>query len=182
MDNLIIADLYRYVPEQYRCLNLFKGFRSPGFRFMFFKRKIDACKKNSLKWFLLKVIVRHYSYKYGFQIGGKIGKGFYISHFGIIVVSPEAIIGDNCNVAHGVTIGVTRRGKKIGAPTIGNCVWIGTGSIIVGKINIGDNVLIAPGSFVNVNVPSNSIVIGNPCIIKPNLNATDRYINNIYWG
>ena len=61
---------------------------------------------------------------------------------------------------------------------IGNKVWIGTNSVIVGKITIGDNVLIAPNSFVNFDVPSNSIVIGNPGKIIPSTNATDKYINN----
>lgn len=59
----------------------------------------------------------------------------------------------------------------------GNKVWIGVNSTIVGNIKIGDNVLIAPNSFVNCNVPSNSIVIGNPCFIKHNDKATEGYIN-----
>ena len=121
-------------------------------------------------------------YKYGFQIGGKIGKGFFIGHFGTIVSNTETIIGENCNIAHLVTIGVTRRGPKAGAPIIGNEVWIGTGATLVGKILIGDNVLIAPGAYVNFDVPDNSIVIGNPGIIKPVKDATEGYINNKYKG
>jgi serine O-acetyltransferase len=84
----------------------------------------------------------------------------------------------NCNIAHGATIGVTRRGKKVGAPNIGNEVWLGANSIIVGGINIGNNVLIAPGAYINFDVPDNSIVLGNPGIIKPSLKATEGYINN----
>jgi serine O-acetyltransferase len=117
-------------------------------------------------------------YKYGFQIGGKIGPGFYIGHFGTIVVNQEVEIGRNCNIAHNVTIGVSRRGKHMGVPKIGNEVWIGTGSVLVGGIKVGNNVLIAPNSYVNFDVPDNSIVIGNPAIIKPSENATLGYINN----
>lgn len=117
-------------------------------------------------------------YKYGFQIGGTLGKGFFIGHFGTIVVNEDAIIGDNCNIAHGVTIGVTRRGKHVGVPVIGNEVWIGTGATIVGRVSIGNNVLIAPGAYVNFDVPCNSVVIGNPGVIKPNMEATKGYINN----
>ena len=51
--------------------------------------------------------------------------------------------------------------------------------LIVGNIHIGDNVLIAPNTYVNVDVPSNSIVIGNPAIIHKNENATKEYITNI---
>lgn len=67
-------------------------------------------------------------------------------------------------------------GVKIGVPTIGNDVWIDPNAVIVGGINIGDNVLIAANSFVNFDVPSNSIVIGNPGKIIPSVRATEGYI------
>lgn len=76
-----------------------------------------------------------------------------------------------------MVIGQTNRGKHKGTPIIGNEVWIGINSVIVGGITIGDNVLIAPNSFVNCDIPSNSIVFGNPCIIKHRDNATEGYIN-----
>lgn len=60
---------------------------------------------------------------------------------------------------------------------IGDEVWIGVNATIVGNIKIGNNVLIAPNSYVNCDIPSNSIVLGNPCIIKPNEHATIDYIN-----
>jgi serine O-acetyltransferase len=180
MDEKIIADLYRYIPKPYSLGNLINGFRSQGFRYMFLKRKLDGCKRMSIRRLILQILIRHYTYKYGFQLGGKIGPGFFIGHFGTIIVSTEASIGENCNIAPGVIIGVTRRGDKAGVPTIGNYVWIGANSILVGCITIGNNVLIAPGAFVNFDVPDNSIVIGNPGIIKPNTQATKGYINNRY--
>ena len=61
---------------------------------------------------------------------------------------------------------------------IGNEVWIGTNAVVVGKIRIGNNVLIAPNAFVNIDVPDNSIVIGNPAIIKYCKSATEEYICN----
>lgn len=70
-----------------------------------------------------------------------------------------------------------RIGGRQGAPVIGNEVWIGINAAIVGKITIGDDVLIAPNSYVNCDVPSHSIVFGNPCIIKHRENATEGYIN-----
>ena len=87
-------------------------------------------------------------------------------------------IGKNCNIAQGVTIGQANRGERIGVPEIGNEVWIGTNAVIVGHIKIGSNVLIAPNAYVNTDVPSNSIVIGNPAQITPNEKATNGYINN----
>lgn len=106
-----------------------------------------------------------------------IGEGFYIGHLGKIIINPKAVIGRNVNIATGVTIGQTNRGSKKGVPTIGDNVWIGTNSVIVGNITIGDDVLIAPLTLVNVDVPSHSVVSGNPCTITPRENATEDYIN-----
>ena len=77
-----------------------------------------------------------------------------------------------------MVIGQTNRGKHKGVPIIGNEVWIGINAAIVGGITIGDDVLIAPNSFVNVYVPSHSVVFGNPCIIKHRDWATEGYINH----
>ncbi|MBQ0110710.1 MAG: serine acetyltransferase, partial [Oscillospiraceae bacterium] len=79
----------------------------------------------------------------------------------------------------GVTVGIENRGKRKGTPTIGNRVWIGVGATVVGKITVGDDVLIAPNSYVNCDVPSHSVVLGNPCKIIPRENATEYYIENI---
>ena len=68
-------------------------------------------------------------------------------------------------------------GGRQGTPVIGNEVWIGINAAIVGKITIGDDVMIAPNSYVNCDVPSHSIAIGNPCIIKHRENATEGYID-----
>lgn len=69
-------------------------------------------------------------------------------------------------------------GNRNGVPTIGDCVWIGVNVTIVGNIKIGNDVLIAPNSYVNRDVLSNSVVFGNPCVIKYKEHATEDYINN----
>ena len=63
-------------------------------------------------------------------------------------------------------------------PQIGNCCWIGINAVIVGNIHIGDDVLIAPNAYVNCDIPSHSIVFGNPCIIKQHEKAIEGYINH----
>ena len=68
--------------------------------------------------------------------------------------------------------------KKNGCPVISDEVWIGANSVIVGKIKIGKNVLIAPNAYVNFDVPENSIVIGNPGVIHHNEEATKEEIRN----
>ena len=120
--------------------------------------------------------------KHGIEIyyATKIGKGLYIGHPFNITINPNTVIGDNCNIHKGVLIGQTNRGEKQGVPTIGNNVWIGINAAIVGNITIGDDVLIAPNSYVNCDIPSHSVVFGNPCIIKHRDNATEGYINNTY--
>lgn len=125
--------------------------------------------------FLRKKMQAHY----GLEIPGKatIGEGFYIGHAYGITVNPDAVIGRNCNIHKGVTIGQENRGKRKGAPVLGDCVWLGINSTVVGAVTIGDDVLIAPNSYVNCDVPSHSIVIGNPCRIIPRDNATEGYVN-----
>lgn len=125
--------------------------------------------------------IKRYRLKYGLEIMPEceIGKGLYLGHPFNITINKNAIIGENCNIHKGVVIGRENRGKRSGCPTIGNNVWIGINSAIVGGIVVGDDVLIAPCSFVNCDVPSHSVVFGNPCIIKHRDNATEGYINNV---
>jgi serine O-acetyltransferase len=177
MKHIIKSDLYRYGSQT----SLLKGLKKPGFRYMYFKRLAESKKRFSLKGVLYGFIIRKLSYKYGFQIpiNTKIGEGFFIGHFGTIVINVDAIIGKYCNIAHSVTIGRASRGRLKGSPTLGDYVWIGTGSVIVGNIKIGSNVLIAPNSFVNFDVPDNSVIIGNPGEIIKKDNPTNGYINNI---
>lgn len=103
--------------------------------------------------------------------------GLYIGHPYCITINPHTVIGKNVNIHKGVTIGQENRGKRKGAPTIGDEVWIGVNATIVGNITIGNDVLIAPNTYVNSDIPSHSIVYGNPCLIKYRENATLGYIN-----
>ena len=73
-------------------------------------------------------------------------------------------IGENLSVWQGVTIGMNPKSPK--APTIGNNVSIYTNAVVAGDITIGNNVQISAGTVVMQDVPDNSLVIGNPCIIK----------------
>ena len=72
--------------------------------------------------------------------------GIYIGHAYNITINQNAIIGCNCNIHKGVVIGQTNRGSRKGCPTIGDRVWIGINSAIVGNVTIGDDVMIAPNS------------------------------------
>ena len=104
-----------------------------------------------------------------------IGRNLVLAHPSGITVNPQAIIGDDCVIFKNVTIGSIRSGKREGVPQIGNHCVIGAGAFVCGGIHIGDNVLIAANSFVDFDVPDNSIVIGNPGIIHHKDNATKDY-------
>ena len=93
-----------------------------------------------------------------------IGHSFYIGHFNGIILNSNTIIGDNCNISQGVTIGISGLGDKRGVPIIRNNVYIGANSVIAGKIVIEDNVLIGACSLVNTDVEKNSTMIGVPAI------------------
>ena len=107
-----------------------------------------------------------------------IGEGLYIRHLGRIIINPDAKLGRNINISTGVTIGMENRGKRKGSPVICDNCWIRTNAVIVGNVRIGSDVLIAPLTYVNFDVPDHSIVIGNPGKIIPKENATADYICN----
>lgn len=98
----------------------------------------------------------------GIQIprGAKIGGGLKIYHFGCIVLNPETIIGNNCTLRQGVTIG--NKNDIYDVPVIGDNVDIGAGAKVLGKIKIGNNVSIGANAVVLVDVPDNSIAVGVP--------------------
>lgn len=148
-------------------------------RYLLAYRKASFYKRKSLQGMYYRFRLNRLSEKSGIQIPtkAKIGKGFYIGHFGTIIINPEVVIGENVNIATGVTIGKTNRGSHKGVPKIGNQVWIGTNAVIVGNITIGDDVLIAPNAYVNADVPAHSVVMGNPADIHARENATEGYIN-----
>lgn len=111
-------------------------------------------------------------------VDAAIGAGLYIGHPYCITINPKVVMGRNVNIHKGVTIGQENRGQRKGVPTIGDCVWIGINATIVGKITIGEDVLIAPNSYVNCDISAHSVVYGNPCVIKHRENATEGYINH----
>jgi serine O-acetyltransferase len=175
------ADCFRTISKEKA--NLIDLFFNRNLRCIKTYRKANYYYEKSRKILALfwKFKLRLKTTKYAFNISAStsIGKGMTIPHNGPVTINSKAIIGDNCDIGIGVTIGEENRGKRKGCPTIGNRVWIGTNAVIVGHIKIGNNVLIAPNSFVNFDVPDNSIVIGNPGKIIHKSNATEDYIVRI---
>jgi len=98
-----------------------------------------------------------------------IGPGLHISHASTIYIGAVKI-GRNFSLGHNVTIGIGHQSGKIGSPkSIGDNVWVGTGSVIAGAITIGNKVTIASGSMLSKDVPDNALVMGNPArVVDPN--------------
>ena len=102
--------------------------------------------------------------KTGIEIhpGAQIGEGLFIDHGNGVIIGETTIIGDNCTLYQGVTLGGT--GKEHGKrhPTLGDNVMVGAGAKVLGSCKIGDNVKIGAGSVVLTEVPPGSTVVGVP--------------------
>ena len=102
--------------------------------------------------------------------GATIGKGLFIDHGSGVVIGETAVIGNNCTIYQGVTLGGT--GKESGKqrhPIIGDNVMIGAGAKILGGFKVGSNSKIAAGAVVLRDVPENSTAVGIPAhIVKKN--------------
>lgn len=94
--------------------------------------------------------------------GATIGKGLFIDHGSGVVIGETTIIGDNCTLYQGVTLGGT--GKESGKrhPTLGNNVMVGAGAKVLGNFTVGDNSKIAAGAVVLGPVPESSTAVGIP--------------------
>ena len=147
----------------------------PGFRVSFWFRVASHYRWNKLYGFIL----RRYHYKYGIELprDTKVGEGFYIGHCGGIIISGGVVIGRNCNISQGVTIGVAGRGDNRGIPVIGDCVYIGPGAKVIGKIRVGNNVAIGANAVVTKDVPDNAVVGGIPAKII-SMDGSFDFINN----
>lgn len=105
---------------------------------------------------------------YGIEISfnATIGRRFCVGHQGGIIVHQFAVIGDDCIIRQGVTLGIggVSRGNSgpETAPELGDRVDIGAGAVVVGKVRIGDDVNIGPNAVVMVDVPPFTTVIAPP--------------------
>lgn len=93
-----------------------------------------------------------------------LGDRFVIEHIGGIVISGDAVFGDDCVVRNGVTVGLRHRGLR-GSPRIGNRVDIGAGAKLLGPIRIGDDVAIGANAVVLTDVPDGAVAVGVPARI-----------------
>lgn len=179
---LVKTDLYRYDGVVNTRVWIRHFLFTPGFRYTVLMRLCSYTKQLSAFRYTLYPFFRfmhaHYSIKYLISIpyNTSIDTGFYIGHYGGIVVNTDARIGKNCNVSHNVTIGQTNRGKYKGSPIIGDNVYVAPGAKIIGGITIGNNVAIGANCVVTKDIPDKAVVVGIPGEVI-SYNGSNGYIN-----
>jgi len=181
---LVKSDLYRYSGKISLRLFIKNALIRPGFKYTLWMRLCAFLKSRSiLKYFVFHIayfVLSRYSVKYGIDIpyNTKIGSGLFIGHSCAIVVNSKTIIGKNCNLSHGVTLGQGNRGTRKGFPVIGNNVYIGPGAKLIGSVTVGDNVAIGANCVLTKEAPMNAVIVGVPGKVISYDGSTD-YINNI---
>ncbi len=96
----------------------------------------------------------------------KIGGGCYLPHSPGIVIGGESVIGDDCTLLQGVTLGEARF-SETACPTIGNRVVLGAGATLLGGIRVGDGSFVGAGAVVLEDVPSRHFAVGVPATCQP---------------
>lgn len=177
---LIKSDLYRYTASTSLASAIKAYIKIPGFRLTFWYRLAHG---KGLLALICAIILRHYNYKFGIDLSRetKIGPGLYIGHFSGIVITPGATIGKNVNISQNVTIGVTavKSDNPKRYPIICDNVYIGTGAVILGGIEIGHHAAIGANSVVTHNIEPYSRVVGAPARTI-NTKGTDNMLMNLW--
>ena len=114
--------------------------------------------------FLARLVSQLARFFTGIEIhpGATIGKGLLIDHGMGVVIGETAVIGDDCTIYQGVTLGGTGKEKGKRHPTLGNNVVVGSGAKVLGPFTVGDNSKIAAGAVVLNEVPPDSTCVGVP--------------------
>jgi serine O-acetyltransferase len=135
----------------------------PGLHAVWMHRATHALWQADLKWLarFLSNVARLFT---GIEIhpGAEIGRRFFIDHGMGVVIGETAVIGDDCTLYHGVTLGGTSWQKGKRHPTLGRDVVVGAGAKVLGPIEIGDGARIGSNAVVVKPVPPGATVVGIP--------------------
>lgn len=132
---------------------------------------------NHKMFFLARAISQRSVKKTNIEIhpGAEIGRRIFIDHGTGVVIGETTVIGDDCTIYQGVTLGGTGKDHGKRHPTIGNNVLIGAGAKVLGPMKIGDNSNVAAGAVVLSEIPANSTAVGVPArVVKQNGKRIDR--------
>ncbi len=149
----------------------------PGFHAMLFHRLGHGLWGAGFNW-LARLVSHLGRWLTGIEIhpGATIGQRFFIDHGMGVVIGETAVIGDDCTLYHGVTLGGTSWNKGKRHPTLGDNVVIGAGAKILGPIMIGDGAKIGSNAVVVKDVPPGATAIGIPAhIVEEREAANGRF-------
>ena len=185
---IVRADYHRYGWEQTAAAWAKALTLHPGFRYTVALRACQFCATNRpAPWaraghLLLRALLRRWRLRFGIDIppSTQVGPGLYLNHPGGIVVNSGAVIGANCNLSQGVTLGQANRGARAGLPVVGDGVYIGPGAKIVGAVRVGDDVAIGANAVVTGDVPDHAVVGGVPARVISHDGAAG-YVNRTDW-
>lgn len=177
-NSIVFDDLYRYTGQRKLFVLIKMLFSNKSFRQLYLYRKVQATK--GLTKVLYRFLLRLFTKSLYIELphSAVLGSGALFIHPIGITINSKAIIGKNLTMLKGSTIGNCKRGELEGAPVIGDNVYIGLNSTVVGNIKIGNDVMICANTFVNFDVPDHSIVLGSPGIVHHKDWATEGYIIN----
>ena len=139
----------------------------PGYKAVRAYRRAHWCYKHKM-FFLARAISQHAVKKTNIEIhpGATIGKGLIIDHGTGCVIGETTIIGDDCLLYHGVTLGGNGKDKDKRHPTLKNHVMVGCNASVLGNITIGNNVQIGSNSVVVKSIDDNQVAYGQAATIK----------------
>lgn len=172
LKHCIAADQFRYRGGSGWKDFFYLWLHVPGFKFTVVMRACGYLRAQSFSRYGLYHLClfwhRRLQVKYGAYIdfSCSIGPGLYVPHICAIVVNVRCVIGQDCSMSQGVTLGNTnRRSKHPGTPRLGDRVYLGPGAVVVGGIDIEDDCVIGPNSVVTKPLPPMSVVSGIPAQI-----------------
>lgn len=166
MKGLFIEDYERFTPHKFNFGACFiRLIRNHELRYIFWGR-INQESDNKIIQIISSMIIRSYRRKYGLELNFcNLGGGIRLIHPWNITMNSNAIIGRNCTLFKGCTIGAVDEGINKGCPIMGDDVTVYANATICGNIKVGNRVKVAAGAFINFNVPDDATVIGNPGVI-----------------
>ena len=153
----------------------------PGVHAVLIHRLSHRCWQQGFRW-LARFIAHIGRWLTGIEIhpGAEIGRRFFIDHGMGVVIGETAVIGDDCTLYHGVTLGGTtwKKGKR--HPTLHNGVVVGAGAKILGPIEIGEGARVGSNSVVLKSVPAGATVVGIPGhIVDPKAKKQNLVLDEI---
>lgn len=183
LQHFVRCDLFRY-DRASGC----KGFLrtliiEAGFRHTFLLRLCRHLK--SRRWsrwgsyHLAKFWLNRLSLKLGIHVDitTELGPGLYLAHPSGIIINRRCRIGANCNISHHVTLGHKSRGPKKGCPVLGDRVYIGPGAVVIGAIQVGNDVAIGANAVITKDVPDGAVAAGIPAKVI-SMRGSVGYIND----